>query len=89
MPVVIVPPPYRGPTAGEAELKVGEGSARAGLEAVEQVHPGFLCQVLDGRGSPHRFVRLFLNGRALSEDELDTPLVGDDRLEIVAAIAGG
>ncbi len=89
MPVVIVPPPYRGPTGGAAEVKVEDGSVRACLEAVEQEHPGFLGQVLDGGGQPHRFVRLFVNGEPLASDALETALAGDDRLEIVAAIAGG
>lgn len=89
MPLVIVPPPYRGPTSGQAELKVGDGTVRACLEEVERTHPGFLAQVLSGTGALHRFVRLFLNEQPLSEDELDTPVAGDDRLEIVAAIAGG
>lgn len=89
MPVVIVPPPYRGPTGGEGEVQVTDGSVRHGLEAVEREHPGFLAQVLAGDGEPHRFVRLFRNGEPLLDGALDTPLAGDDRLEIVAAIAGG
>ncbi len=89
MPVVIVPPPYRGPTGGEGEVKVADGSVRSCLEAVEREHPGFLPQVLDAGGEPHRFVRLFRNAEPLLEGAMDTPLAGDDRLEIVAAIAGG
>ena len=89
MPVVIVPPPYRGPTRGEAELKVADGTVRDCLEAVERDNPGFLAQVVDAGGAPHRFVRLFRNAELLQEGAMDTPLAGDDRLEIVAAIAGG
>jgi len=89
MPVVIVPPPYRGPTRGEGEVKVGDGTVRSCLEAVERQHPGFLSQVVDGGGEPHGFVRLFLNAEPLREAAMETPLAGDDRLEIVAAIAGG
>ncbi len=89
MPVVIVPPPYRGPTGGEGEVCVEDGSVRACLEAVEREHPGFLAQVLDAAGAPHRFVRLFRNTELLADGGLDAPLAGDDRLEIVAAIAGG
>ena len=89
MPVVIVPPPYRGPTRGEGEVKVDDGTVRSGLEAVEREHPGFLAQVVDGSGEPHGFVRLFLNTEPLRDGAMDTTLAGDDRLEIVAAIAGG
>ena len=89
MPVVIVPPPYRGPTRGAGEVKVERGSARACLDAVEREHPGFLAQVIDPSGGVHRFVRLFVNGEPLAADGLDAVLGVDDRLEIVAAIAGG
>ncbi len=89
MPVVIVPPPYRGPTGAEGELQVEDGSVRACLEAVERAHSGFLAQVVDASGEPHRFVRLFRNGEPLLEGAMSTSLAGDDRLEIVAAIAGG
>ena len=67
MPVVIVPPPYRGPTRGEGEVKVGDGTVRSCLEAVERQHPGFLSQVVDGGGEPHGFVRLFLNAEPLRD----------------------
>jgi len=34
-------------------------------------------------------VKLFLNEEQLGNDSLETPLSSDDRLEILAAIAGG
>ena len=62
MPVVVVPPPYRGPTAGEGEIRVRAATVRACIEAVEARYPGFLPQVLDAHGRVHRFVNLFVNG---------------------------
>jgi molybdopterin synthase sulfur carrier subunit len=89
MPVVVIPAPYRGPTGGAAEVEVPPGSVRACLDAVETRFPGFRAQVLDGAGRVHRFVKLFRNGDPLPGPALDEKLVGSDRLEVVAAIAGG
>lgn len=89
MPAVIVPEAYRGPTRGVGRFDVDAETVRDALEAVEQSHPGFLTLVLDGAGRPHPFVKLFLNEEQLASDSLDTPLTKDDRVEVLAAIAGG
>lgn len=89
MPKVRIPPPYRGPTHGTAELIVEEGDVRACLVATERKFPGFLPQVLDAEGRVHRFVKLFKNGKQLQGEALREPLAADDDLEIIAAIAGG
>jgi molybdopterin synthase sulfur carrier subunit len=90
MPVVRVPPPYRGPTRGEAEIRVDGATVRDCLEAVEKRYPGFRAQVLDDAGQIHRFVRLFLNGEALdARRALDTRVAAEDAVEVLAAIAGG
>jgi molybdopterin converting factor small subunit len=89
MPKVRIPPPYRGPTHGTAELSVEAADVLACLEATERKFPGFLPQVLDADGNVHRFVKLFKNGKLLRGEALREPLAADDDLEIVAAIAGG
>jgi hypothetical protein len=89
MPLLRVPPPYRGPTRGAAELRLEGGTVRACLEAAESIHPGFLAQVVDEQGAVHRFVKLFRNGELLRRDALGETLSAQDELEIVAAIAGG
>jgi molybdopterin synthase sulfur carrier subunit len=89
MPKVRIPPPYRGPTQGTAELGVEGANVLACLEATERKFPGFLPQVLDEDGNVHRFVKLFKNGKLLRGEALREPLATDDDLEIVAAIAGG
>ena len=89
MPSVLIPTAYRGPTKGAAEVEVAAGSVRACLEAVEQIHPGFGDLVFDKRGGLHRFVKLFLNGLQLEGDALDVAVADGDRLEVLAAIAGG
>jgi len=89
MPNVRIPPPYRGPTQGTAELSVEAADVLGCLEAVEQKFPGFLAQVLDEDGNVHRFVKLFKNGDQLGREALAERLTPSDDLEIVAAIAGG
>jgi sulfur carrier protein ThiS len=89
VPKVIIPPPYQGPTRGVGRIQVEGATLRACLEAVEKEHPGFLAQVVDGRGAVHRFVRLFVNGERVDEGDLARSLEAEDELEIVAAIAGG
>ena len=45
--------------------------------------------MLDGAGNQHPFVKLFVNEEQLEANALDTTLSADDRLEVLAAIAGG
>lgn len=90
MPVVLVPTAYRGPTQGKAEIDVTGESVLACLQAADEKYPGFLAQVIDGAGTVHRFVKLFLNEEQLdSADALATPVGANDRVEVLAAIAGG
>jgi sulfur carrier protein ThiS len=89
MATVVIPPPYRGPTRGLDALEVPGDTVRECLHAVEERFPGFLAQVLDGSGRVHRFVRLFVNGDPLEGDALEAKLGAGDRLEVLAAIAGG
>jgi len=89
MPTVFVPTAYRGPTAGTAEVEVDPGSARACLEAVDAQYPGFGDLVFDKQGGLHRFVKLFVNEVQLEADPLDANVGEGDRLEVLAAIAGG
>jgi aldehyde:ferredoxin oxidoreductase len=89
MAIVRVPPAYRGPTRGEAEIRVAGETVRACLEAVEARYPGFEAQVLDDDGRLHRFVRLFVNGEALDARDLDTRVAAEDAVDVLAAIGGG
>jgi molybdopterin converting factor small subunit len=89
MPKVCVPPPYRGPTKGEAEVDVAGRTILECIEAVDTRYPGFRAQVLDPAGKVHRFVRLFLNGEALEPTALDRSVADRDEVGVLAAIAGG
>ena len=89
MPTVLVPTAYRGPTRGQAEVVVEGATVRACLEAVEAQFPHFIEQVLDPAGHAHRFVKLFVNEEQIANDAVDTPVDAEDRVEVLAAIAGG
>jgi hypothetical protein len=89
MPIVSIPPPYRGPTRGEARVEVEGGTARECLVAVDARYAGFLALVLDAEGGLHRFVKLFVSERPLTGETLDAPLDPDAELTVIAAIGGG
>lgn len=89
MPTLAIPPPYRGPTGGADELEIPAGTVAECLGAVEARFPGFRAQVVDPAGQVHRFVKLFRNGDQLTGDVLAAPVGAGDRLEVLAAIAGG
>ena len=87
MPLVTIPPPYRGPTQGLGEIEVEGATLGECIDAVGARHPGFSEQVFAAEGKLHRFVKLFINGDEAGA--LDTPVAAGDRIDILAAIAGG
>ncbi len=89
MPQVVIPAPYRGPTAGRAELDAAGTSVRECLEDVGRRHPGFAEQIFDGQGDIHQFVSVFLNGGEIERGDVDRAVADGDRIEILAAVAGG
>ncbi len=89
MPVVAIPAPYRGSTRGEAEVSVSGCTVIECLKAVEERHPGFLGYVFEDGGAVHRFVKLFVNGEQIDSRALGTEVAETDRVEVLAAIAGG
>ena len=89
MPTVKVPPPYQGPTQGQALIEVAGATVGACLEAVGAKFPGFGEQVFDAGGQVHKFVTLFVNGDEIDRGDLDHAVAETDEVEILAAIAGG
>jgi molybdopterin synthase sulfur carrier subunit len=86
MPIVLIPPPYRGPTGGVERIEVTATTVRECIEAVESAHSGFAAQVFDATGEPHKFVKLFING---DQSPPEAPVAEGDEVEVLAAIAGG
>jgi hypothetical protein len=89
VPIVGVPPPFRGPTRGLAEVEVQGATVRECLAAVEARHPGFEELIVDVDGTAQRFVTLFVNGDEIARDALDTAIGAADRVEILTSAAGG
>ena len=91
MPIVVIPIVFRGTTKGESEIVVPAGSLRDCLECVGAQAPGFLELCVDGEGLAQRWVKFFINEVQLdkSSDVLSTAIGEDDRLEVLAAVAGG
>lgn len=87
MPKVSVPAALRGPTRGEAVIEVAGETIGACLDAVEERFPGFREQVLAADGSPHRFVKLFVNGEQVEGTAV--AVAEADEIEVLAAIGGG
>ncbi len=89
MPIVIVPEAYRGPTKGLARIEVEARTVGEALAAVEAEHKGFGDLVFAKGGAVHKFVKLFVNEQQIDSTKLDLALGEADRLEVLAAIAGG
>jgi sulfur-carrier protein len=91
-----VPVPVNLPTvlrshAGGAKTVSVEGSTVGeALTALVGQYPGLVGQVIDGDGTLHKFVNVYLNDddvRYLSA--LDTPVSDSDEISILPAVAGG
>ena len=89
MPEVHIPPRYRGPTNGERLVEVDGGTVRECIDAVDVRYPGFGELVFDADGKIRLFATLFVNGDELDRGAGDTKVAGNDRIEILAAVAGG
>ena len=89
MPTVMIPTAYRAPTRGQAEVAVAGASVLECLRAVEARFSGFLELVLDAQGDVHPFVKLFVNGEQIAPADLGVSISAEDRIEVLAAIAGG
>jgi molybdopterin converting factor small subunit len=89
MPEVHIPPRYRGPTNGERLVVVAGGTVRECIDAVEERYPGFGELVFDAHGKIRLFATLFVNGDELDRAAGDTAVTENDRIEILAAVAGG
>ncbi len=89
MPTVHIPRRYRGPTNGQSQIEVEGRTVRECIEAVEAQHPGFLELVFDTQGNVRLFARVFVNGNDLGREAANAPIDSGDRIEILAAVAGG
>jgi sulfur carrier protein ThiS len=91
MPIVAIPTAFRATTRGAAEIVVPAGTIKSCLESVGTQAPGFLELCLDADGKVQRWLKFFVNEVQLDEsaDALAVEIGEDDRLEVLAAVAGG
>ncbi|HJO23524.1 MAG: MoaD/ThiS family protein [Myxococcota bacterium] len=89
MPQVVVPPPYRGSTLGEARIPADGSTLRECFEDVGRRYPGFIEQIFDGGGKVHKFVDVFVNGEEIDREDVDSGVAAEDCIEVLAAVAGG
>ncbi len=84
-----IPPRYRGPTNGERLVEVAGATVRECIDAVDARHPGFGELVFEANGKVRLFATVFVNGEELDRAAGDTEVSENDRIEILAAVAGG
>ncbi|MDP6977715.1 MAG: MoaD/ThiS family protein [Myxococcota bacterium] len=91
MPIVVIPTAFRGTTNGAAEVEVPAGTIRSCLESVSEQAPGFHELCFDKAGNNQRWLKFFLNEVQLEEGPgtLDVEVGENDRVEVLAAVAGG
>ena len=91
MPVQVNLPTILRSHAGGAKTVTEDGSTVGQvLVALAGHFPGLSGQVIDDKGSLHKFVNVYLNDddvRYLSG--LDTPVTDSDEISILPAVAGG
>ena len=87
---VLIPPPLRRFTGGEAKVVVAGSSVAEVLDALDGAHPGIGERLRDDSGQIRRFVNVFVNGQNVRDGEgLDTRLSIGDEVGIIPAMAGG
>lgn len=91
MPVQVnLPTVLRSHAGGVKAVSVEGSTVGEVLVALAAAYPGLSGQVIDGDGSLHKFVNVYLNDddvRYLSS--LDTPVTASDEISILPAVAGG
>ncbi len=81
-----------GPLTAFADGRKRIALAQAGTvgEALRALPPGVRDRVLDEQGRVRRHVNVFVGGESIRETGgLETPLLGDAELHIIAAVSGG
>ncbi len=91
MPVQVNLPTVLRAHAGGVKTVTADGATVGDvLRSLEVQYPGLVGQVIDDRGSLHKFVNVYVNDddvRYLSA--LETPVTDADELSILPAVAGG
>ena len=90
MAVFRIPTPLRKLTKGQEEVSASGDTIGAAIGQLELHYQGLRERICDDRGQVRRFVNIFKNDEDIRFlQNLDTPIVDQDEISIVPAIAGG
>jgi sulfur-carrier protein len=86
MPRVCLREPLKRLAGNRAEHRLDGATVGEALVALEHAHPALDGWILDERGALRRHINVFVNGELGGQD---TPVGGEDRVDVLPAISGG
>jgi molybdopterin synthase sulfur carrier subunit len=88
--VVRVPTVLRAATGGAATVKASGATVGEVVQDLVEQYPGLRAQVLDGDGTLHRHLNVFLNDDDIRYiGRLEAKVSDDDEITLMPAVAGG
>jgi molybdopterin synthase sulfur carrier subunit len=88
--VVRVPTVLRASTGGAATVKASGATVGEVVQDLVEQYPGLRAQVLDGDGTLHRHLNVFLNDDDIRYiGRLEAKVSDDDEITLMPAVAGG
>jgi molybdopterin converting factor small subunit len=89
MTAVRIPPVLRAQAGNQKRVEVTGATVGEALDALLVQFPGLRDQIFTGDGSP-TVVNVYVNGEDVRyEQELATPVAGNDEVILLPAMAGG
>ena len=73
----------------QKNIAINAPTAKDALSELVTLYPQARQVIYDADGKVRQVHQLFLNGKQLRHEELNTPVRNDDQLDILTAIAGG
>jgi sulfur-carrier protein len=90
MTAVRIPPVLRAQAGNQKKVQVTGGTVGEALDSLIEQFPSLKEQILTDDGTLNRFVNVYVNGRDVRyEQELGTPVEGNDEVILLPAMAGG
>jgi sulfur-carrier protein len=86
MPRVCLREPLKRLAGNRSEHAIEGATVGELLQELERAHPAASGWILDERGVLRRHINVFVNGELGGQD---TPVDGDDRVDVLPAISGG
>ncbi|MFL0606821.1 MoaD/ThiS family protein [Cylindrospermopsis raciborskii] len=87
---VLVPTTLQKDTNNQAVVECSGSSVNELLDTLEKTFPGIKGKLRDDKGTPRRFLNLYVNSEDIRFlDGTETVLKDGDEISIVPAVAGG